>query len=96
MESSFTHKKGNYSCNYEIDNSEDPCFVFVTFNDKTLIKKYGGELTIKTDFQDLLPFEDGHSVLNELRQDVFNGLKSHPEMNFARLKMAAFTKGKIK
>ena len=33
-----------------IDNREEPCFIFLILEDKELIKEFGEDISIKTDF----------------------------------------------
>ncbi|RYZ46111.1 MAG: hypothetical protein EOP49_23955 [Sphingobacteriales bacterium] len=68
-----------YSCEALVDNSEFPCLVFVKLTDKELILKYGPELTIKTDFEDLLSRTDDAPALTILRQVLLDALKMRPE-----------------
>lgn len=85
----FIFRGKSYDCNTYIDHSIDPCFVFVEFRDPELIRKFGKELTIKTDFEKLLPFGGREPELAELRQAIFETLQVHPEFIHAKLKVEA-------
>jgi len=85
----FTFRDKLYNCRTYIDSSIDPCFVFVELNDKDLIEKFGKELTIKTDFEKILPFRDRDPEFTELRAAIFATLKVHPEFIHAKLKREA-------
>lgn len=85
----FTFQGKLYGCNAFIDHSVDPCFVFVEFTDPELIGKFGAEVTIKTDFEKLLPFGGCEPELIELRQAIFDTLQVHPEFIHAKLKVEA-------
>lgn len=54
-----------------IDDSEFPCLVFVIVRDKELIDEFGDEITLKTDFEKLLPQKDDHPAINAIREDIF-------------------------
>lgn len=84
----FTFSGKKYECSTFIDHSADPCFVFVEFTDPDLIARFGAELTIKTDFEKLLPF-GGRGQETELRQAIFDTLQVHPEFIHAKLKVEA-------
>lgn len=85
----FVFQGRSYDCNTYIDSSIDPCFVFVEFSDPELVRKFGAELTIKTDFEKLLPFGGSNSELTELRQSIFDVVQVHPEFIHAKLKVEA-------
>ena len=85
----FTFRDKLYGCDTYIDSSIDPCFVFVELQDTELIAKFGKELTLKTDFEKLLPFGDRDPEFNELREAIFSTLQVHPEFIHAKLKREA-------
>lgn len=85
----FTFHGRLYGCSTFIDHSIDPCFVFVEFTDPELIGKFGSEVTIKTDFEKLLPFGGCEPELLELRLAIFDTLQVHPEFICAKLKVDA-------
>ncbi len=75
----FTFRNKEYSCNVCIDNSEYPCYVFVTLDDTSLINEFGEEITLKTDAEKTLPRNDDYPELIELRRSIFNVVKMLPE-----------------
>ncbi|MDP9493367.1 MAG: hypothetical protein M3P17_04300, partial [Thermoproteota archaeon] len=83
----FTFRKKDYSCNICIDNSAYPCYVFVSFTDKDLVKEFGNELTIKTDCEKRLPKRDDYAELVEIRQAIFDAIKTMPEFLAGKSRM---------
>lgn len=75
----FTFRNRQNTCNVCIDNSEYPCFIFVTLDEKSLIEEFGEELTIKTDCEKLLVRNDDYTELVELRQAILDAVKLMPE-----------------
>ena len=71
----FDFKNKTYSCTIYLDNAEDPCFVFVEFTDVDLIRYFGKEITIRTDFEKMLPRKDDYPELSKLRSTLFEQIK---------------------
>ena len=64
-----------YFCRAFIDSSEYPCLLFVFLKEKELILRFGEEVTLKTDFETLLPKKDDYPALVELRRAIFDAVK---------------------
>jgi len=83
----FTYRSNNYSCNIYIDSTAYPCYIFVILTDGELIKKFGDEITIKTDCEKRLPKKDDYFELVELRESIFNTVKAMPEFIAVKKRM---------
>jgi hypothetical protein len=84
---SFSFRGKEYRCHAFIDDAEMPAFVFVDLNDEELIDLFGKEVSIKTDFQKVLPkADDIISGIVAFRQSLFDGLILTPEFQAARQK----------
>jgi len=83
----FTYKNKSRACNIYIDSTAYPCYIFVILTDKELIKKFGDEITIKTDCEKRLPKKDDYSELVELRESIFNTVKAMPEFMAVKKRM---------
>lgn len=83
----FTYKNKSHACNIYIDSTAYPCYIFVIFTDKDLIKKFGDEITIKTDCEKRLPKKDDYFELVELRESIFNVVKIMPEFKAVKKEM---------
>ena len=81
---SFTFRNKAYDCEYFVDKSAFPYFLFVLLNDKDLIKKFGEDITLKTDGDNRLPKKDDYPDLAELRQTIFDAIKTTPAFNLAK------------
>ncbi len=55
---------------------QQPYYIFMSLHDSTLIEYFGEEVTIKTDLFRVLPKKDDYPNLIELRQKMFNAIKS--------------------
>jgi hypothetical protein len=55
--------------------------------DKSLIKEFGDEITIKTDCKQRLPKKDDYPELIELRQAIFDAAKTTPAFLAAKERM---------
>ena len=75
----FTYKNKSRACNIYIDSTAYPCYIFVILTDKELIKKFGDEITIKTDCEKRLPKKDDYPELVDLRESIFSAVKTMPE-----------------
>ena len=62
-----------------------PCFIFVTLDDRELVKEFGEEITIKTDCRTVLPRKDDYPELNELRHSIFNAVKNTRAFELVRV-----------
>ncbi len=67
-----------------IDNREEPCFIFLILEDKELIKEFGEDLSIKTDFENILPSDNISVEIEKLREAIFHELRHTIE--FAKAK----------
>jgi hypothetical protein len=85
----FTHKNKSRACNIYIDSTAYPCYIFVILTDKDLIKKFGDEITIKTDCEKRLPKKDDYLELVELRESIFNVVKAMPEFMAVKKSMVS-------
>ena len=83
----FTYKNKSRACNIYIDSTAYPCYIFVILTDSDLIKKFGDEITIKTDCEKRLPKKDDYSELVELRESIFNVVKTMPEFMVVKKRM---------
>ena len=83
----FTYRNKNYSCSIYIDSTAYPCYIFVILTDRELIKKFGDEITIKTDCEKRLPKKDDYFELVELRESIFNAVKTMPEFMAGKKRM---------
>jgi hypothetical protein len=52
--------------------------VFVTLYDNDLVSEFGEEITIKTDFENLLPKKGDYLTLLELRQAILDAMIALP------------------
>ncbi len=85
----FRHK--NYCCDIYIDTSEDPMYIFIQLHDTKLIDRFGTDITIKTDFEQCLPFHDDfYPDLIELRTAIFDTVKTIPESIAAKAKLVEY------
>jgi hypothetical protein len=75
----FSYQGAMWLCSALIDCSDDPCYIFVTLYDRQLINQFGDEITIKTDFNGLLPKKDDTPELVMLRQAIFDAVQPTPE-----------------
>lgn len=80
----FHYRNKAFDCIINIDRSDDPCYVFIMFDNPDLIAKFGDEITIKTDFKNRLPKKDDYTDLIEIRQNIFDAIKNLPEFLMAR------------
>ena len=80
----FSFRNKVSSCNVFIDSSEDPCYVFAILLDQDLINEFGDEVTIKTDCEKRLPKKDDYAQLVELRDAIFDAVKTIPEFIAAK------------
>lgn len=58
-----------------IENSESPCLVFVFVCDEEIIKEFGDEIVLRTDFESLLSRKDDNPGLRELQEAVFTSVR---------------------
>ncbi|RYZ45936.1 MAG: hypothetical protein EOO14_25155 [Chitinophagaceae bacterium] len=74
-----------YTCEAHVDNSAYPCLVFVRLQEQALTDRFGEKLTIKTNFDGLLPRQDDRPELTMLRQAILDALQRTPEWQTERL-----------
>ena len=82
----FTFRNKAYSCTILIDSSAEPYYVFVDLLDTELLAIFGADLTIKTDFVRSLSGSDDADQLIEIRQVIFDTIKTMPEFIAAKSK----------
>ncbi len=76
-----------HKCEAFIDTTAEPCLIFCLFNDKELVAEFGDEVTIKTDYKQLLPKKDDYTELVELRQAIFNTVKNMKEFQLLSVRL---------
>ena len=74
-----------FTCNAFTDSSEYPCLVFIMLKDKILIEAFGEGVTLKTDFDSLLPKKGDYPQLTALRQSILDVLQKMPEWMTERI-----------
>ncbi|GAA4746246.1 hypothetical protein [Flavisolibacter ginsenosidimutans] len=74
----FTFRSKPSVCVIYIDIATTPSFIFIDLKDEELIREFGEEITIKTDFNGRLPKQDDYPALVELRDAIFTSLKALP------------------
>lgn len=75
----FNFRNKIYSCVAYIDNSAFPCYVFLDLLDNELVTEFGSEISIKTDFENLLPKKDDYPSLVLLRQAILSSFMQLPD-----------------
>lgn len=80
----FSFEETIYSCTYVIDSDPEPCYIFVVLNNHDLIKRFGEEVTIKTDFVTSLSRRNDYQQLTALRQSIFTGISITPQFSAFR------------
>ena len=89
----FTFRGKKYDFHFSIDISADPCFVFVELKSAELIHEFGSEITLKTDFEKILPPDNNLAETPELimvMDAIFDTLLNHPEFIHTKLKLEAY------
>ena len=81
----FHYKNKVYQASVFFSFDEEPCFIFVTLDNKELVKEFGEEITIKTDCRTVLPRKDDYPELKELRQSIFNSVKNTRAFELAKV-----------
>jgi len=71
----FLFRKKWYKGEMFVEDSEFPCFVFVIVRDRELVEEFGDEISLKTDFESLLPKKDDYPKIKELREAIFSMAK---------------------
>ena len=89
----FTFRNKEYSCYAVMDCSEYPYYIFTILADNELITEFGDEVTIKTNGEGRLPKRDDLPVLTELREAIFDGVKTTPEFIALKETMAGYLPG---
>ena len=72
----FCFREKSYQGEVFVEDSEFPCLVFVILRQQELQKEFGEEITVKTDFETLLPKKDDYPALVELRKTVLATVKN--------------------
>jgi hypothetical protein len=75
---SVTFRNKTFSCEFFVDSSASPCFIFVLLKDENLIKEFEEDITIKTDGDSRLSQNDDYPELAALRQVLFDHIKTTP------------------
>jgi hypothetical protein len=68
----FLFREKLYKGEMFVDYSEYPCLIFVIVRDKELAEEFGDEITLKTDFVNLLPKKDDYPETMILREAIFS------------------------
>ncbi|GAC1424964.1 MAG: hypothetical protein NVS1B13_13800 [Flavisolibacter sp.] len=84
LEVQFIFRRESCLCRAFVDVSEYPCYIFVLLRQPKLINEFGEEVSIKNDFEILLPKKDDYPDLVELRQAIFDAIKAKPAFMFVR------------
>ena len=92
----FIFRKKLYRGSMLLEDSEFPCLVFVFVRDEELVKEFGDEIILKTDFENLLPKKDDYPELIELRKTVFAIAKNTERFLQAKQKWQAGLKANNK
>ncbi|TCZ68092.1 hypothetical protein [Flaviaesturariibacter aridisoli] len=74
-----------YTCEAQVDISAFPLLVFVRLHEQALTDRFGEVLTIKTNFDGLLPRQDDRPELTMLRQAILDALHLTPAWQTERL-----------
>jgi hypothetical protein len=90
----FIFRNKLYKGEMFIDDSEDPCLVFIILNDDELISEFGDEIILKTDFENLLPKRDDYPALLELRKDLFAMVRNTEAFQVKKLQRATSNSAK--
>lgn len=80
----FIYRNKAHDCEFFIDISEFPCLIFVVLKDKDLIEIFGDDITIKTDGCNRLTKKDDYPELIDLRQTLFDVIKTTPAFHIAK------------
>lgn len=80
----FIFRDTCFSCNAFIDNTDYPCYLFVELTDKDLAREFGEEITIKTDFDKLLPEKDDYPGVMRLQDAILDSVKKIPGYEVAK------------
>ena len=75
----FRFRNKDYIAETYFSYDEEPCYIFVTLSDASLIQEFGEDLTIATDCYDLISRNDDYTEVKELRQAVFDAVKNGDE-----------------
>lgn len=86
----FRFRNKGFRCFTYIDNTNPPSFIFIELLDQELVREFGEEVTIKTDFEKRLPKKDDYPALISLRQAIFDALSTIPEFLIAKRRAIAF------
>ena len=66
------------TCALYVDSAKNPCYLFIDLKDQELIREFGEEITVKTDFERRLPKKDDYPALILLREAIFDAVKHLP------------------
>lgn len=75
----FRFRNKDYTAETYFSYDEEPCYIFVTLSDASLIWEFGEDITIATDCHDLISRNDDYPELKELRKAVFEAVKNGDE-----------------
>jgi hypothetical protein len=76
----FSYRNRLCHCLAVVDYREEPYYIFTTQYDEQIISTYSDDVTIKTDFNRVLPMDDDYlKGIVELRQAIFNAFVMTPE-----------------
>jgi len=82
----FVFRKKHYQAEMFVEDSEFPCLVFVILHNEELKNEFGEEITVKTDYEALLPKKDDNPALVELRKTIFTIIKNTEKFISAKKK----------
>lgn len=84
MELHFQFREKLYSCIAIIDTTDYPCYIFTIQKDPEIVREFGDEVSIKTDCERLLPKEDDHPQLMDLRLSIFRAITQTADFMIAK------------
>ena len=72
----FCFRGQHYRAEAFFSFEKEPCYIFLLLRDEELIREFGDDITIKTDCEGVLPKKDGYPSLDQLRQTLFDSVKT--------------------
>jgi hypothetical protein len=89
LELNFSFKGKACSCRAFIDISEQPYFIFTIQRDTDIIRKYGDDISIKTDLSAILPHDnDWIAGMADVRQAIFEAFVTTSEYYIIRSQLS--------
>lgn len=96
LQISFPFRQKSYEAKIWFAFNDEPCFLFITLFEEELIKEFGGEVSIMTDGDRLLPKHDDYTELIKLRTAIFNAVKITDEFKLMKAKYISLNKRRKK